>query len=113
MEQRVTVLEHQMAERNGRLDREVRLAAERDREISAINTLLDEHSKMHLSHRDALIALDGKVTALDGKVTALDGRVASLEREVSGLRGDLQSGFATLQRATEALAVKLDRLSPE
>jgi hypothetical protein len=32
---------------------------------------------------------------------------------VSGLRGDLQSGFATLQRATEALAVKLDRLSPE
>lgn len=53
MEQRVTVLEHQMEEKNGRLDREVLLAAERDRDISAINTLLDEHSKMHLSHRDA------------------------------------------------------------
>lgn len=94
-----------MEEKNGRLDREVLLAAERDRDISAINTLLDEHSKMHLSHRDALIALDGKVTSLDG-------RVASLEREVSGLRSDMQSGFAILQRATEALAVKLDRLSP-
>ena len=95
-----------MAEEIGRLDREARLAAERDRDISAINTLLDEHSKMHLSHRDALIAIDGKVTVLDG-------RVVSLEREVRGLRSDMQSGFASLQRATEALAVKLDRLSPE